>query len=128
MSSTLSGRQATWAFVLGCVAVTLGVLAHLPMFAMARTMHYRLAGMPMDPLMLAGMASIVAGTLLAAYGLLPRQMPPAGLLVSVATIWPMVGTVTGFQATVTVLRELLTCVPPIMVQEKDEPLAKVPLA
>ncbi|WP_203310227.1 MULTISPECIES: MFS transporter [Sphingomonas] len=74
MSSTLSGRQATWAFVLGCVAVTLGVLAHLPMFAMARTMHYRLAGMPMDPLMLAGMASIVAGTLLAAYGLLPRNV------------------------------------------------------
>ena len=55
-------------------------------------------------------------------------MPPEGLLVSVATTLPMVGTVTGFQVTVTVLRELLTCVPPMMVQENDEPVAKVPLA
>jgi putative MFS transporter len=73
LKSTLSDRQAVWAFVLGCVAVTAGVLAHLPMFAMARTMHYRLAGMPMDNLMLAGMALIVLGTLVAAYGLLPRN-------------------------------------------------------
>ncbi|WP_241491805.1 MFS transporter [Sphingomonas endophytica] len=74
MSSTLSDRQALWAFVLGCVAVTAGVVAHLPMFAMARTMHYRLAGMPMDAGMIAGMGLIVAGTLVAAYGLLPRDL------------------------------------------------------
>ncbi|VXD01893.1 MFS transporter [Sphingomonas sp. 8AM] len=74
IKSTLSDRQAVWAFVLGCVAVTIGVVAHLPMFAMARAMHYQLAGMPMDNLMVGGMALIVLGTLVAAYGLLPRNV------------------------------------------------------
>ena len=74
VNSTLSDRQAIWAFVAGCIAVTLGVLAHLPMFAMARAMHYRLVGMPMDATMLVGMVMIVLGTLLAAYGLLPRDV------------------------------------------------------
>ncbi|MEH3035520.1 MAG: MFS transporter [Sphingomonas adhaesiva] len=74
MKSTLSDRQAIWAFVLGCVAVTIGVVAHLPMFAMARAMNYRLAGMPMDAPMLVGMGLIVAGTLVAAWGLLPRDV------------------------------------------------------
>lgn len=73
VTSTLSDRQAIWAFAAGCIAVTLGVLAHLPMFAMARAMHYRLAGMPMDATMLGGMALIVVGTAFAAYGLLPRD-------------------------------------------------------
>lgn len=74
IKSTLSDRQAVWAFVLGCIAVTIGVVAHLPMFAMARSMHYRLVGMPMDSLMLGGMALIVVGTIVAAYGLLPRDI------------------------------------------------------
>ncbi|GAA4213461.1 MFS transporter [Sphingomonas endophytica] len=74
IGSTLSDRQAVWAFVLGCVAVTLGVVAHLPMFAMARAMHYRLAGMPMDDLMVGGMALIIVGTVIAGYGLLPRNV------------------------------------------------------
>lgn len=74
IKSTLSDRQAVWAFILGCIAVTIGVVAHLPMFAMARSMHYRLAGMPMDGMMLGGMALIVLGTMIAAYGLLPRDM------------------------------------------------------
>ncbi|WP_298191029.1 MFS transporter [Novosphingobium sp.] len=74
MTSTLSDRQAVWAFALGCLAVTLGVLAHLPMFAMARAMHYHLAGMPMDNLMLGGMILILLGTGIAAYGLLPREL------------------------------------------------------
>jgi putative MFS transporter len=74
MTSTLSDRQALWAFMLGCLAVTAGVCAHLPMFAMAKAMHYRLAGMPMDNLMLAGMALIVVGTIAAGYGLLPRNL------------------------------------------------------
>jgi len=74
MKNTLSERQAVWAFVLGCVAVTAGVCAHLPMFAMARSMHYRLAGMPMDTTMIGGMVLIVVGTLVAAYGLLPRNV------------------------------------------------------
>ncbi|TCM16511.1 putative MFS transporter [Novosphingobium sp. PhB165] len=74
IKSTLSDRQAVWAFILGCVAVTLGVCAHLPMFAMARSMQYRLAGMPMDGMMLGGMALIIVGTMVAAYGLLPRNI------------------------------------------------------
>ncbi len=74
INSTLSDRQAVWAFVLGCVAVTIGVVAHLPMFAMARSMGYRLAGMPMDGMMIGGMVLIVLGTLVAAFGLLPRNL------------------------------------------------------
>ncbi|KQN71008.1 MFS transporter [Sphingomonas sp. Leaf62] len=74
INSTLSDRQAVWAFVLGCVAVTIGVVAHLPMFAMARSMGYHLAGMPMDGMMIGGMVLIVLGTLVAAYGLLPRNL------------------------------------------------------
>jgi MFS transporter, putative metabolite:H+ symporter len=74
LSSTLSDRQALWAFVLGCVAVTAGVLLHLPMFLMARDMGYQLSGMPMDAPMLFGMALIIVGVLVAAYGLLPRNL------------------------------------------------------
>lgn len=74
IKSTLSDRQAIWAFVVGCIAVTAGVVAHLPMFAMARSMHYHMAGMPMDNMMMGGMALIVVGTLVAAYGLLPRNV------------------------------------------------------
>ncbi|WEN15962.1 MFS transporter [Rhodanobacter sp. AS-Z3] len=60
------------AFWLGCAMVVAGVLAHLPMLAMAAPMHYRLAGMPMDSTMLLGMALVPLGVLLAAYGLMPR--------------------------------------------------------
>jgi len=74
IKKTLSDRQAVWAFVIGCIAVTAGVAAHLPMFVIARSMHYRLAGMPIDHAMVGGMALIVLGTLLAAYGLLPRNL------------------------------------------------------
>ena len=72
--TSLSDRQALWAFVLGCVAVTAGVLLHLPMFLMARHMGYRMVGMPMDSGMIAGMGLIVAGVIVAAYGLLPRNL------------------------------------------------------
>ena len=74
LSTTLSDRQALWAFVLGCIAVTIGVLMHLPMFLMGRTMHYRLAGMAMGWDMVLGMFLIVAGVGVAAYGLLPRDI------------------------------------------------------
>ena len=70
----MTDRRALWAFVLGCAAVTAGVIAHLPMFAMARAMHYHLAGMPMEPGMIAGMVLIVGGVLVAGYGLLPRDV------------------------------------------------------
>jgi putative MFS transporter len=52
--------------------VTVGVLLHLPMFWMGRSMGFRLAGMPMDNGMLFGMFLIVAGIGVAAYGLLPK--------------------------------------------------------
>lgn len=68
----MSDRQAIWVFAAGCVAVTAGVCAHLPMFAMARTTHYQLTGMPMGGTMIVGMGLIVAGVIAATYGLLPR--------------------------------------------------------
>jgi putative MFS transporter len=60
------------AFWLGCAAVVAGVLMHMPMFAMGRMTHWRMVGMPMDNLMLFGMALIPAGLLLSTYGLMPR--------------------------------------------------------
>ena len=49
-----------------------GVFAHMPMFLMGRQTHWQLVGMPMDGWMLAGMAAIPLGVLLAGYGLMPR--------------------------------------------------------
>jgi putative MFS transporter len=72
MQNSLSDRQALWAFVLGCVMVTIGVLLHIPMFLMGQGMHFMLAGMPMGWDMVAGMGLIIGGCLIAAYGLLPR--------------------------------------------------------
>ncbi|HET6603010.1 MAG TPA: MFS transporter [Xanthomonadaceae bacterium] len=60
------------AFWAGCAAIVAGVLGHLPMFAMAAPMGYRMVGMPMDLPMMIGMALIPAGLLLAGYGLAPR--------------------------------------------------------
>ena len=66
-------RRGAWAFALGCVFVTIGVLLHLPMFWMGREMGFALAGMPMDPGMIFGMYLIVGGVGVAAYGLLPSH-------------------------------------------------------
>ena len=60
------------AFWSGCLVVAAGVCLHLPMYVMAAPMHFRLAGMPMDPGMLLGMVLIPGGVLLAAWGLMPR--------------------------------------------------------
>lgn len=60
-------------FWFGVAAVIAGVLAHLPMYLMGRNMGYRLAGMPMDASMLAGMAAIVVGLGASLVGLLPRS-------------------------------------------------------
>jgi putative MFS transporter len=46
------------------------------MYWMGRNMGFRLAGMSMDPGMYAGMALIVAGVVVAGYGLLPRTEHP----------------------------------------------------
>ena len=64
------------AFWAGCALLLAGVLAHGPMFVMSKPMHYHLAGMPMSPAMLVGMALIPLGLALAALGL----MPPTGQL------------------------------------------------
>jgi len=66
-------RRSPPAFWLGSLAVVAGVLLHLPMFLMARAMHYRLAGMPMESGMLWGMALIVGGAAAAVYGLRPKK-------------------------------------------------------
>ncbi len=64
-------RRNTLIFWCGCVLVTAGVLAHLPMFLMGRGNGFVLAGMPMGFGMLLGMGAIVLGVAAAAYGLLP---------------------------------------------------------
>ena len=70
----MSDRRGLWAFVVGVMAVTGGVLLHLPMFLMGRHNHFMLAGMPVGWDMVAGMAAIVGGVAIAAYGLLPRDV------------------------------------------------------
>lgn len=72
-ASLFSSRGHAFAFWSGCVAVTAGVLLHLPMFLMGRHNHFILAGMPMDPGMLFGMGLIVAGFVATGYGLMPRR-------------------------------------------------------
>lgn len=67
----LANRRHLAAFVAGCILVTAGVLLHLPMYWMGRFDGFRLVDMPMDAEMLWGMAAILAGSALAAWGLLP---------------------------------------------------------
>ena len=73
-NSTLSDRRGLWAFVIGVILVTGGVLLHIPMFWMGRHNHFILYGMPIGADMIAGMAAIVAGIGIAAYGLLPKDI------------------------------------------------------
>jgi len=82
MTSTrvLADRRHLWAFVIGCVAVTTGVLLHLPMLWMGRDNAFHLAGMPMDAEMLWGMLLIISGVCVAGFGLVPRvQAQPDAL-------------------------------------------------
>ncbi|MEX2289056.1 MAG: MFS transporter [Mycobacteriales bacterium] len=77
---TFASPAAFWA---GAAAVTLGVLLHLPMYLGAADMGYRLAGMPLDGPMKAGMALILVGLAATLYGLLPprsRVRPAAASL------------------------------------------------
>ncbi len=73
-SATFSDRRGPWAFLLGVIMVTTGVLMHAPMFLMGRHNHFILAGMPIGWDMILGMVGIVAGCGVAAYGLLPRNI------------------------------------------------------
>ena len=69
----LADRRHLLAFAAGCIAVTIGVLLHVPMFWMGRHDGFRLAGMPMAWDMWLGMALIVAGCGVAAWSLVPRR-------------------------------------------------------
>lgn len=68
--------QSPLAFWTGSLFVTLGVMAHLPMFLMGRHTHWQMVGMPMTTEMWVGMALIPLGLWLAWWGLLPP--PKAG--------------------------------------------------
>lgn len=59
------------AFWAGSVAITVGVVLHLPIYVNAGDMGYRLVGTPMDSAMVAGMVLIVAGIGATLYGLVP---------------------------------------------------------
>ena len=72
-TSLVFADRRLWAFMVGVLFVTAGVLLHLPMLWMGRAMGFRMAGLAMDPAMLSGMGLIVAGIGLAAFGLLPRE-------------------------------------------------------
>jgi len=61
-----------------CLAISIGVLLHLPMLAMAHRMGNHLVGMPMEPGMWIGMVLIVLGVPAAIYGALPKQRAPHG--------------------------------------------------
>jgi len=82
----LADRRHLWAFVAGCIAVTIGVVLHLPMFWMGRDSGFRLADMPMDAEMLWGMALIVAGIVVAGYGLVPRKAAASAALPAELTV------------------------------------------
>lgn len=82
----LADRRHLGAFVVGCIAVTIGVVLHLPMFWMGRDNGFRLADMPMDAEMLWGMALIVAGILVAGYGLVPKRVDAAAALPEALTV------------------------------------------
>lgn len=61
------------AFWIGTIAVAAGVLAHLPDYFASGGMGYHMASMRMSPLMLGGMAAIIGGMVLTAWGLMPAR-------------------------------------------------------
>lgn len=61
------------AFWLGTASLAVGVLLHLPDYIASSSMGYRMSGMEMGAPMLAGMAFILAGFGLSAYGLVSWQ-------------------------------------------------------
>ncbi|HEY3663424.1 MAG TPA: MFS transporter, partial [Chthoniobacterales bacterium] len=72
-TKVFADRRGVWAFALGCIGVTIGVLLHVPMFWMGHNNGFVLYGMPMDPSMIVGMYLIIAGVIAAGYGLLPSK-------------------------------------------------------
>ncbi len=92
MNGLVSRRGSSYehpvAFWAGAALTTAGVVLQLPMYYMARGMHYDLAGMAVTNLMLAAMATMFLGLVLAAYGLFPRgrQARPELSTVSIAPL------------------------------------------
>ena len=82
MTSTgaLTDRRGLWAFIVGVVAVAVGVVVHVQMFLMAGGMGYRMVGMPIDNAMIVAMALIVAGIGIAAYGCSRERSRQKGIL------------------------------------------------
>ena len=74
-------HHAGW-FWFGAVAVTVGVIAHIPMYLMGSNTGYRLVGMPMDMPMMIGMGLIVVGLVASLYGLYPRSAEATARAVS----------------------------------------------
>lgn len=64
------------AFWIGVTLVAAGVALQLPMYYMARGMHYHMAGMPVTNEMLIGMGMMFLGLGVTAYSLFPRTRPP----------------------------------------------------
>ncbi|HUC24739.1 MAG TPA: MFS transporter [Streptosporangiaceae bacterium] len=63
------------AFWVGVILTAGGVVAQLPMYYMARSMHYDLAGMAVTNEMLIGMGMMLVGIGVTTYSLLPRTRP-----------------------------------------------------
>lgn len=76
-TASIVGRRAAW-FWTGCLAISAGVVLHLPMLLMAHRMGNHLVGMPMDRGMWVGMGLILIGAALACYGALPRTRSSHG--------------------------------------------------
>lgn len=60
-------------FWLGTAMVVAGTLGHLPMFIQAAAMDYRMVGMQMDLMMTIGMIAVIAGILVVAFSLWPKD-------------------------------------------------------
>ena len=88
----MNPQVAIAAFWLGTVAVATGVVLHVPMLLMARSMGYRLVGMPMGSGMLFGMFLIIGGTILSGAALLdpaPRIPKTEPIAVRRPTVQPI---------------------------------------
>jgi len=83
-----SSYEHPWAFWIGVALTAAGVLLQLPMYYMARGMHYHVAGMPVTNEMLAGMAMMFLGLVTTAYSLFPRSRPAKPAL-STLSITPL---------------------------------------
>jgi putative MFS transporter len=59
------------AFWTGLFAVVVGTAIRLPMYFMARDMHYQLVHMKIDATMVVGMVIMCVGIVLTAYGVFP---------------------------------------------------------